>query len=154
MCSISQRLQGINLISSERKGSETMAFEPLAWYCRPVANGVWAKLVENALGAYTPCAVDSIVICISHLVLIGLSLYRIWLIKKNFKAPRFCLRSKYYNYMLALLAGYSAAEPLFRLVMGISLFNLDGQGGLAPYEVCFVQILILLKLLFSKTKKS
>ncbi|KAL8152436.1 hypothetical protein V2J09_010196 [Rumex salicifolius] len=112
-----------------------MAFEPLAWYCRPVANGVWAKLVENALGAYTPCAVDSIVICISHLVLIGLSFYRIWLIKKNFKAPRFCLRSKYYNYMLALLAGYSAAEPLFRLVMGISLFNLDGQGGLAPYEV-------------------
>ncbi|KAL8138386.1 LOW QUALITY PROTEIN: hypothetical protein V2J09_004387 [Rumex salicifolius] len=111
-----------------------MAFDPLVWYCQPEANSVWAKLVQNAFGAYTPCGVDSLVICISHLVLTGLSLYRIWLTKKNFKAPRFCLRSKYYNYMLATLAAYSTAEPLFRLVMGISAFNLDGQSGLAPYE--------------------
>ena len=37
--------------------------------------------------------------------------------------------------MLALLAGYCTAEPLFRLIMGISVFNLDGQAGLAPFEV-------------------
>ncbi|KAF3450336.1 hypothetical protein FNV43_RR06416 [Rhamnella rubrinervis] len=44
-----------------------MAFGPLVWYCRPVPNGVWTKAVENALGEYTPCAVDSLVISASHL---------------------------------------------------------------------------------------
>ncbi|KAI4297457.1 hypothetical protein L6164_037348 [Bauhinia variegata] len=112
-----------------------MAFEPLLWYCRPVANGVWTKAVENAFGAYTPCAVDSLVITISHLVVLGLCFYRIWLIKKDLKAKRFCLRSKFYNYILGLLALYCTAEPLFRLIMGISALNLDGQAGLAPFEM-------------------
>ncbi|XP_050287870.1 ABC transporter C family member 2-like isoform X2 [Quercus robur] len=111
-----------------------MAFKPLDWYCQPVANGVWARTVQNAFGGYTPCAVDSLVICVSHLVVLGLCCYRIWLIKKDFKAKRFCLRSKLYNYVLALLAAYCTAEPLFRLIMGISVFNLDGQAGLAPFE--------------------
>ncbi|KAF7840257.1 ABC transporter C family member 2-like [Senna tora] len=112
-----------------------MAFEPLDWYCRPVANGVWTKVVENSFGAYTPCAVNSLVVVISHLILLGLCLYRIWLIKKDFKVKRFCLRSKLYNYILGLLAGCCTAEPLFRLVMGISVLNLDGQTGLAPFEM-------------------
>ncbi|GMH31056.1 hypothetical protein Nepgr_032899 [Nepenthes gracilis] len=111
-----------------------MAFEPLVWYCQPVANGVWAKLVGNVLGAYTPCATDTLVICVSHLVLMGLCLYRIRLMNKDFKTQRYCLRSNFYNYMLALLAAYCTGETLFRLVMGISVFNLDGQTGLAPYE--------------------
>ncbi|RVW98540.1 ABC transporter C family member 2 [Vitis vinifera] len=111
-----------------------MAFGPLVWYCRPVTNGVWAKLVDNAFGVYTPCATDTLVISISHLILLSLCFYRIWRIKKDFKVQRFCLRSNYYNYMLALLAGYCTAEPLFRLIMGISVFNLDGQAGLAPFE--------------------
>ena len=112
-----------------------MAFKPLDWYCQPVANGVWARTVQNAFGGFTPCAVDSLVICVTHLVVLGLCCYRIWLIKKDFKAKRFCLRSKLYNYVLALLAAYCTAEPLFRLIMGISVFNLDGQAGLAPFEV-------------------
>ncbi|XP_021729901.1 ABC transporter C family member 2-like [Chenopodium quinoa] len=112
-----------------------MAFKPLDWYCQPVANGVWGTAVQNALGAYTPCGTNSLVICVSHLVMMGLCLYRIWVIQNNVKAQKFCLRSKFYNYFLALLAGYSAAEPLFRLIMGISVVNLDGQAGLAPYEV-------------------
>uniref|UniRef100_A0A2N9GB04 Uncharacterized protein n=1 Tax=Fagus sylvatica TaxID=28930 RepID=A0A2N9GB04_FAGSY len=111
-----------------------MAFEPLLWYCQPVANGVWARTVENAFGAYTPCGVDSIVVCVSHLVILGLCCYRIWRIKKDFKAKRFSLRSKLYNYVLGLLAAYCTAEPLFRLIMGISVLNLDGQTGLAPFE--------------------
>lgn len=115
-----------------------MALEPLAWYCRPARNGVWAKEADSAFGAYTPCAIDSLVICISHLVLLGLCFYRIWLIKKNSKAEKYCLRTNYYNYMLALLAGLCTAEPLFRLVMGISIFNLDGQISLAPFEVSFL----------------
>ncbi|KAJ9691138.1 hypothetical protein PVL29_013352 [Vitis rotundifolia] len=112
-----------------------MAFEPLVWYCQPVANGVWAKAAESAFGPYTPCAVDSIVVCISHLVLLGLCCYRIWLIKMDFKVQRFRLQSNYYNYMLGLLACYCTAEPLFRLVMGVSIFDLDEQTGLAPYEI-------------------
>ncbi|KAM7524856.1 hypothetical protein LguiA_014758 [Lonicera macranthoides] len=112
-----------------------MAFGPLVWYCRPVSNGVWAKAVENAFGAYTPCATDSLVICISHLVLLGLCSYRIWLTKKDFKVQRFRLKSNYYNYMLGLLAAFCTAEPLFRLVMGISVLNIDGQRGLAPSEM-------------------
>ncbi|XP_021722834.1 ABC transporter C family member 1-like [Chenopodium quinoa] len=112
-----------------------MAFKPLDWYCQPVANGVWGTAVQNALGAYTPCGTNSLVICVSHLVMMGLCLYRIWIIQNNVKAQKFCLRSKFYNYLLALLAGYSAAEPLFRLIMGVSVLNLDGQAGLAPYEV-------------------
>ncbi|GKV52727.1 hypothetical protein SLEP1_g59297 [Rubroshorea leprosula] len=112
-----------------------MAFEPLDWFCRPVANGLWTRAVANAFGAYTPCATDSLVISLSHLVLLALCVYRIWLIKKDFKVQRFCLKSKYYNYLLALLAGYCTAEPLYRLMMGISVLNLDGQTGLAPYEI-------------------
>ncbi|CAO2823372.1 unnamed protein product [Amaranthus hypochondriacus] len=126
-----------------------MGFKPLEWYCQPVANGVWATAVQNALGAFTPCATDTIVICLSHLVGMGLCLYRIWITQKNSKAQKYCLRSCYYNYFLACLAGCSAAEPLFRLIMGVSLLNLDGQAGLAPYEVLslIVEVLAWLSML-------
>ncbi|KAG2688836.1 hypothetical protein I3760_09G112600 [Carya illinoinensis] len=112
-----------------------MAFEPLLWYCRPVANGVWTKAVDSAFSSYTPCAIDTLVISISHLVFLGLCSYRVCLIKNNSKAKRFQLRSNYYNYMLGLLAGYCTAGPLLRLMLGFSIFNLDGQTGFAPFEV-------------------
>lgn len=117
-----------------------MAFEPLAWYCRPVAGGLWTTAVENALGAYTPCAIDSVVIVISHLVILGLCIYRVWLIKSDFKAQRFCLKSNIYNYLLCLLAAYCVFEPIFRLIRGISVLNLDGQSTLAPFEVVTLTI--------------
>lgn len=119
-----------------------MAFQPLVWYCRPSSYGVWTRVVDNAFGAYTPCATDSLAITISHLVLMGLCFYRIWLIKKDFKVQRFCLRSKLYNYFLGLLATYGTAEPLFRLIMGISILDLEGQTGLAPFEVSFNFLII------------
>ncbi|XP_051128280.1 ABC transporter C family member 2-like isoform X2 [Andrographis paniculata] len=112
-----------------------MAFKPLDWYCKPVKNGVWSTAVENGFGVYTPCATDTLVICISHLVLLGLCLNRLWRLKKDYTVQRFCLRSNYYNYFLGLLALYSTGEPLVRLVMGISAFDVDGQSGPAPYEV-------------------
>ncbi|KAM6551936.1 hypothetical protein CsatB_001744 [Cannabis sativa] len=117
-----------------------MAFGPLVWYCRPVENGFWTKAVENAFGAYTPCGVDSLVVAVSHLVLLGLCFYRIWRIKKDVTVQRFRLKSNLYNYLLALLAAYSAAEPLFRLIMGFSVLNLDGLPGLAPFEIVSVII--------------
>eukprot|EP00262_Sarcandra_glabra_P011548 TRINITY_DN2799_c0_g1_i1.p1 TRINITY_DN2799_c0_g1~~TRINITY_DN2799_c0_g1_i1.p1 ORF type:complete len:1626 (+),score=287.39 TRINITY_DN2799_c0_g1_i1:361-5238(+) len=112
-----------------------MGFGPLDWYCQPVENGVWAKAVESAFGAYTPCGLNSLVVCVSHLALVGLCYYRIWRIRKDMTVKRFRLGSCYYNYMLGLFAAYCAAEPLFRLVMGISISNLDGQTGLARFEV-------------------
>ncbi|KAH8511961.1 hypothetical protein H0E87_009232, partial [Populus deltoides] len=113
-----------------------MGLEALVWYCRPMANGVWAKEVDNAFGAYTPCAIDSLVICISHLVLLGLCLYRIWLIiDNNTKVQKYCLRTNYYNYMLGFLAAYCTVQPLLRLFMDVSIFNLDGQTSLTPFEL-------------------
>lgn len=120
-----------------------MGFKPVDWYCQPEANGVWAK-AESAFGSYTPCAMDSLVICISHLVLCGLCCYRIWMIKKNLKSRRFRLRSNYYNYLLGLLAGYSTAEPILRLVMGLSLFNPYGKSVFAPFEVRFLFLIVSL----------
>lgn len=118
-----------------------MAFGPLVWYCRPVSNGVWAKAVENAFGAYTPCA-DSMVVFISYVVLLGLCSYRVWRIMKDLTVQRFQLKSNYYNYMLGLLAAYSTAEPIFRLITGTSVVNLDGETTLAPYEASLLFILI------------
>ncbi|KAJ6979496.1 ABC transporter C family member 2-like isoform X4 [Populus alba x Populus x berolinensis] len=107
-----------------------MGFEALDWYCKPVRDGVWTKAVENAFGACTPCATDTLVVSLSYLVLMALCFYKIWLTKKDFKLQRFCLRSMWYAYLLALLALYSTAESLYRLVMGISVLNLDDKQAL------------------------
>ncbi|XP_073280878.1 ABC transporter C family member 12-like isoform X1 [Primulina huaijiensis] len=112
-----------------------MGSDPLVWFCRPVANGVWSQETDSAFGSYTPCAIGSIVGNVSHLVLAGLCFYRIWLIKINPRVKRFCLRSNLFNYILALLASCCAAEPLFRLVVGVSIFNLDAETGLHPFEM-------------------
>lgn len=112
-----------------------MVFQPIVWYCRPVANGVWDRMTESSLGAYTPCGTDLVVVSVSCLVLMGMCFYRIWLIKKSLKAQRFILRSTCVQYLLLVLAGYCALQPLFRIVMDISVFNLDGQTNLAPFEV-------------------
>ncbi|KAI4297480.1 hypothetical protein L6164_037369 [Bauhinia variegata] len=132
-----------------------MDFEPLNWYCQPAENSIWAEVVDSAFGSYTPCAIDTIVVCLSNLVLMGLCFYRMWLIKYNAKAQRFSLRSNYYNYMLGVLAGYCAVQPLVRLLMGISIFNLKGETGFAPFEMivlitevltwCSMVILILVE---------
>ncbi|WOG86165.1 hypothetical protein DCAR_0205366 [Daucus carota subsp. sativus] len=112
-----------------------MGFNLLTWYCRPMDYGIWAHETGSAFGAYTPCGIDSFVICVSNLVLLVLCLYRIWLITRGAKVQRFRLRSNFYNYMLGFLAAYCTVEPLFRLVTGVSIFNLDGQTEFAPFEV-------------------
>ncbi|XP_042465010.1 ABC transporter C family member 2-like isoform X2 [Zingiber officinale] len=112
-----------------------MGFEPLVWYCRPVKNGAWSTVVENAFGAYTPCGMVSLVVCISHLALFAVCFYRIWRTRGDLTVKRYRLKSPYYNYLLGLLTLFCIAEPLFRLVMGLSITNLDGQTSLAPFEV-------------------
>ncbi|GAA0146210.1 ATP-binding cassette [Lithospermum erythrorhizon] len=117
-----------------------MSFDPFEWYCEPEKDSVWSKLTDNAFGAYTPCGTESIVICVSHLVLLGLCLYRLWRLKKDFTVQRFRLRSNLYNYILGVLAAYCTAEPVFRLFLGISAWNIDGERGLAPYEIVSLSI--------------
>lgn len=121
-----------------------MAFEPLTWYCKPfewacnsIDDGVLLGGFKSAFGAYTICAIDSLVICISHLVLLGLCLNRICRLMNDFSVQRYRLRSNFYNYVLGLLALCCTAEPMFRLAMGISAFNVNCQHDLAPYEACF-----------------
>ncbi|RWW61768.1 hypothetical protein BHE74_00031170 [Ensete ventricosum] len=109
---------------------EAMGFKPLVWYCQPEKNGAWAKVVENAFGAYTPCGMESLVVCISHLALFGVCFYRIWKTMRDLTVRRYCLRSPYYNYLLGLVAAYCTAEPLFRMIMGLSITNLDGHTAL------------------------
>lgn len=72
---------------------------------------------------------------VSNLVLIGLALYRIWRTYREPKAQRFRMRSPWYNYLLAALAAYCTAEPLFRMAAGLSLVNLEGESGLPPFEI-------------------
>ncbi|KAL5715506.1 Canalicular multispecific organic anion transporter 1 [Ranunculus cassubicifolius] len=112
-----------------------MAFHPWDWYCAPVSNGIWSTSVKSAFGPYTPCGIDTMVVCISHLVLLGLCLGRIWTIKFNYRIKRFRLNSNYYNYVLGLLALFVVAESVFKLVMNYSMFNLDGQTSFAPFEI-------------------
>lgn len=110
-------------------------FEPLAWYCRPVKDGTWSKVVENAFGPYTPCGMVSLVVCISHLALFGVCFYRTWKTRRDVTVQRYRLRYPYHNYLLGLFATYCVVEPLYRMVMGLSITNLDGQNALAPFEV-------------------
>uniref|UniRef100_A0A1J3HY96 ABC-type xenobiotic transporter n=1 Tax=Noccaea caerulescens TaxID=107243 RepID=A0A1J3HY96_NOCCA len=112
-----------------------MGFEALTWYCKPVADGFWEKTADGAFGAYTPCAIDSLVMLISHFVLLGLCFYRIWTIFHNTKAQIYVLRKKHYNCLLGILACYCVVEPVLRLVMGISLFDMDEETNLPPFEV-------------------
>ncbi|KAL8214640.1 hypothetical protein R6Q57_004089 [Mikania cordata] len=117
-----------------------MGSKPLVWFCRPEEKSIWAKATASALGAYTPCGIESIVGCISNVVLMGLCLYRMWLIMKDFRLHKFSLRSKYYNYMLAFLASYCVAEPVFRLLFDVSMFDFSAQSSLAPFEVVSLMI--------------
>ncbi|XP_073224639.1 ABC transporter C family member 12-like [Cicer arietinum] len=112
-----------------------MGFEPLIWYCKPEPNSIWDKIVDSTFGSYTPCAINTLVNSTSNLVLMGLCLYRIWLISCNVKAQRFCLKSNYYNYMLGMLACYCAFQPVLRLLTGNSVFNLNEETGFAPFEI-------------------
>lgn len=112
-----------------------MGFKPLEWYCQPVSHGAWSRAVESAFGAYTPCGIDTLVVCISYLALFGVCFYRIWRTTKDYTVQRYKLRSPYYNYLLGFLVVYCIAEPLYRIATGTSIMNLDGQSGLAPFEI-------------------
>ncbi|XP_047331263.1 ABC transporter C family member 12-like [Impatiens glandulifera] len=113
-----------------------MGFHPFVWYCWPEEyGGIWAQETDSTFGAYAPCGIDTLAITVTHLVLLGLCLYRIWLTLKSIKVQRYCLGSKIRNYVLGLLAGYCTVEPLLKLFMGISMYNLGEQTVLAPFEV-------------------
>jgi hypothetical protein len=58
---------------------------------------------------------------------------------------RFKLSSPYYNYLLGLLVVYYCiAEPIYRIVTGTSIMNLDEQPGLAPFDVRWLRSISLM----------
>ncbi|XP_074269631.1 ABC transporter C family member 12-like isoform X2 [Silene latifolia] len=111
-----------------------MGLTPLVWYCRPVENGVWERKGDTGFGAYVPCQMG-IVVSVSSFALMIVCAYRIWLTLMGSKCRRFCLRSKWFNYLLAVFAAAFAVEPLVRLMLTVSIFDLDGVSELAPFEV-------------------
>uniref|UniRef100_A0A7N0VJV5 ABC-type xenobiotic transporter n=1 Tax=Kalanchoe fedtschenkoi TaxID=63787 RepID=A0A7N0VJV5_KALFE len=117
-----------------------MAFNPFVWYCRPIANGYWDKVAQSALGSYTPCGINTLVVPVSNVFLMCICIYRILLIKKSHKVHRYKLTSRGYHLILILLSGLSTAEPLFRIAFDISIFNVGEQPGLPPFE--FVSLLM------------
>ncbi|KAF3325693.1 ABC transporter C family member 2-like protein [Carex littledalei] len=117
-----------------------MGFDPLDWYCQPVQGGVWSQAVENAFGMYTPCGMQTVILGISHLALFGVCFYRTWRITKDLTVQRYSMKSKFYSYVLMIFTAFCVAEPLFRVIMGYSIVNLDGQSSLAPFEVLTVVI--------------
>lgn len=125
-------------VSAFFRFQEKMGFAPLEWYCQPVPNGFWAKTSPNALGAYTPCGVETIVLGLSYLVLVALFSYRMWRTLKDTTVQKFHLQSNKFNYILGLLALYCMIGPLIRLFMGLSLVNFDGETGFPPFEVILV----------------
>ncbi|XP_078175998.1 ABC transporter C family member 2-like [Carex rostrata] len=117
-----------------------MGFDPLDWYCQPVQGGVWSQAVESAFGMYTPCGMQTVILGISHLALFGVCFYRTWRITKDLTVQRYSMKSKFYSYVLMIFTAFCVAEPLFRVIMGYSIVNLDGQSSLAPFEVLTVVI--------------
>ncbi|XP_074269620.1 ABC transporter C family member 12-like isoform X1 [Silene latifolia] len=111
-----------------------MGLTPLVWYCRPVENGVWGRMGKSRFGAYVPCQMG-IVLSVSSFALMIVCAYRIWLTFMGSKCRRFCLRSKWFNYLLAVIAAAFAVEPLVRFILNVSIFDLDGAPELAPFEV-------------------
>ncbi|KAI4303732.1 hypothetical protein MLD38_039329 [Melastoma candidum] len=111
-----------------------MVFAPIIWHCRPVTDGVWGRMAGGGFGTFAPSAMDTLVVSFSHLVLLALCCYRVWLIKRSVIVQKYHLRSRRYSYVLAAVAAYCAVEPLLRLVVGVSVFDVDGQAGLCPFE--------------------
>ncbi|XP_078176000.1 ABC transporter C family member 2-like isoform X2 [Carex rostrata] len=117
-----------------------MGFDLLDWYCQPVQGGVWSQAVESAFGMYTPCGMQTVILGISHLALFGACFYRTWRITKDLTVQRYSMKSQFYSYVLMIFTAFCVAEPLFRVIMGYSIVNLDGQSSLAPFEVLTVVI--------------
>ncbi|XP_010460830.1 PREDICTED: ABC transporter C family member 11 isoform X1 [Camelina sativa] len=115
--------------------------QALNWYCKPIAQGFWEKAPDGAFGAYTPCAIDSLVMIASHLVLLSLCFYRIWITLDNAKAAQvYVLRNMYYHFVLGVLACYCFIEPVLRLVMRISLFDVGEETDLPPFEFASLMV--------------
>ncbi|KAL0552179.1 hypothetical protein IC582_011289 [Cucumis melo] len=52
-----------------------------------------------------PCAIDSLVLSISHMLLLALCFYRIWFIFYKFKSQRLCFKSNIFKLFL-IFVGY------------------------------------------------
>lgn len=124
--------------------SWVMIFNPIDYFCQPVANGFWDKVAGSALGPYKPCCINTLVVSITSLALICICIHRMLLIQKSHKVRRYQLTSRAYHFVMIFLAGLSTSEPLLRILTDTSIFKLDGKPGLPPFEVGILYRLALL----------
>jgi hypothetical protein len=115
-------------------------------FCRPKEEGKWATQLPSGFGAYTPCLVDSFVVTFSNLLLLCVTLYRIYYVVASSSSPssssayhnnnKFKLKNPPWGHLFAiLLVACCVIGPLLQVVLGISNVNLDGELSLPPYEV-------------------
>lgn len=103
-------------------------------FCRPIPEGNWAKNLQNGFGAFTPCFMETVVVNVSYLVLLGLTLKRIQLLRsRNLK--RYTVRYKFMHVIAVLLALACAAAPIVQIFLKFSIINTEGQDNLPPFEV-------------------
>jgi hypothetical protein len=111
-------------------------------FCRPKEEGKWATQLPSGFGAYTPCLVDSFVVTVSNLLLLCVTLYRIYYVVASSSSSayhnnkKFKLKNPPWGHLFAiLLVACCVIGPLLQVVLGISNVNLDGELSLPPYEV-------------------
>jgi hypothetical protein len=113
-------------------------------FCRPKEEGKWATHLPSGFGAYTPCLVDSFVVTVSNLLLLCVTLYRIYYVVASSSSSssayhnnkKFKLKNPPWGHLFAiLLVACCVIGPLLQVVFGISNVNLDGELSLPPYEV-------------------
>jgi hypothetical protein len=110
-------------------------------FCRPKEEGKWATQLPSGFGAYTPCLVDSFVVTVSNLLLLCVTLYRIYYVVASSSSAyhnnkKFKLKNPPWGHLFAiLLVACCVIGPLLQVVLGISNVNLDGELSLPPYEV-------------------
>lgn len=112
-----------------------MAEDLFSSFCRPLEAGVWANKLPSGFGAYTPCAVDSVIVNISSLVLLFFTVQRIRALVYGVGIERFKVSNAWRYIPLFLLAAFCAAAPITQIILGVSTVNLDGESSMPPYEV-------------------
>jgi hypothetical protein len=138
-----------NVLSSlwEKTTAELSSLSSLLMedFCRPKEQGKWATQLPSGFGAYTPCLVDSFVVTVSNLLLLCVTLLRIYHVVAPSSSSsssayhnnkKFKLKNPPWGHLFAiLLVVCCVIGPLLQLVLGISNVNLDGELSLPPYEV-------------------
>ncbi|CAM6104569.1 unnamed protein product [Calypogeia fissa] len=110
-------------------------------YCNPVRGGVWDTKLENGFGPFTPCLVDSVVLGISYLILLGLVVRRIFYLRSPETPKKYSVQSKWGHGFAIFLASLCTLAPFLQIILGISLANTSEDGGSMPVFEILIAVL-------------